>query len=203
MKKKLPKAITTSVHYEPEPFIEPVPEPRLETSDANEAAPTSREAMPQAARAVPTPTGPMPMFEFSETDRHEALKLVERFALWAGAAGAIPLPGLDLAGVGAVQLQMVRRLAEMFEVEFSRNRGKALVAAIGGAMITGSSGLGAASLTKTIPVLGPTVSSVAVPTLAAGATYAIGIAFIEHFASGGTLLNFDLQRVRTARRKTK
>ena len=29
------------------------------------------------------------------------------------------------------------------------------------------------------------------PTLSIGATYAIGMAFIQHFASGGTLLDFD------------
>ena len=29
------------------------------------------------------------------------------------------------------------------------------------------------------------------PVLSAGATYAIGMAFIEHFASGGTLLDFN------------
>ena len=29
------------------------------------------------------------------------------------------------------------------------------------------------------------------PVLSAGATYAIGKAFIEHFTSGGTLLDFD------------
>jgi hypothetical protein len=29
------------------------------------------------------------------------------------------------------------------------------------------------------------------PALAVAATYVIGLAFIEHFASGGTLLDFD------------
>jgi len=34
------------------------------------------------------------------------------------------------------------------------------------------------------------------PALSAGATYAIGMAFIEHFASGGTLLDFSASEYR-------
>lgn len=206
MKKKLPKAISKAMEHPAEVVIQPTPEPSMGAICENQ--PASLSIQPARADVAGAETtrrtaefSGSPQIALSETERHQALKLVERFAFWAGAAGAIPVPGLDLAGVGAVQIQMVRRLADMFNIEFSQTRGKALIAAIGGAVITGSSGLGAASLTKAIPVLGPAVSSIAVPTLAAGATYAIGIAFIEHFASGGTLLNFDLQQVRAAIRK--
>jgi uncharacterized protein (DUF697 family) len=126
----------------------------------------------------------------NEAVRQHAVKLVERFAFWSGAAGALPIPVVDLAGVAAVQLQMIRRLADLYDVDFSPELAKALLASIGGAVLAGSSGLGAASLTKALPVIGPLISSTAVPTLAAGATLATGFAFIEHFASGGTLLNF-------------
>jgi hypothetical protein len=34
------------------------------------------------------------------------------------------------------------------------------------------------------------------PALSAGATYAIGMAFIQHFASGGTLLDFNPSQYR-------
>jgi hypothetical protein len=42
-----------------------------------------------------------------------------------------------------------------------------------------------------VPVVGTTISAIVMPALSAGATYAIGMAFIQHFASGGTLLNFN------------
>jgi uncharacterized protein (DUF697 family) len=126
-----------------------------------------------------------------EGRRAIAEKLVERFSLWGGAAGLIPVPFVDLATVGGVQIQMLRRLSRIYGVPFSENRGKALIAALAGAMVPASSGLGAASLLKTVPVAGAVVSALAMPTLSAGATYAIGMAFIEHFASGGTLLDFN------------
>ena len=120
-----------------------------------------------------------------------AEKLVERFSLWSGAAGLIPLPLVDLATVGGVQIQMLRRLSQIYDVPFSANRGKALIAALAGSMIPASSGLGVASLIKGLPVAGTVVSALAMPVFSAGATYAIGMAFIEHFASGGTLLDFN------------
>jgi uncharacterized protein (DUF697 family) len=126
-----------------------------------------------------------------ERRRAIAEKLVERFSLWGGAAGLIPVPFVDLATVGGVQIQMLRRISKIYNVPFSANRGKALIAALAGAMIPAGSGLGAASLSKSVPIAGAVVSALAMPTLSAGATYAIGMAFIEHFASGGTLLDFN------------
>ena len=54
-----------------------------------------------------------------------------------------------------------------------------------------SSGVGAASVLKSVPVLGTIAASCVMPALSAGATYAIGKAFIQHFESGGTLLDFN------------
>jgi uncharacterized protein (DUF697 family) len=127
-----------------------------------------------------------------KSDRRElATKLVDRFALWAGAAGAIPLPVVDLVAVGGLQVQMLRRLSQIYEVPFSANRGKSLVATLAGSLIPASSAAGAASLLKGVPVLGTIISTIVMAPLSAGATYAIGKAFIQHFESGGTLLNFN------------
>jgi hypothetical protein len=56
--------------------------------------------------------------------------------------------------------------------------------------------MGAASITKSVPVVGTAVSAVVMPALSAGATYAIGMAFIQHFASGGTLIDFNPRQYR-------
>jgi uncharacterized protein (DUF697 family) len=120
-----------------------------------------------------------------------ALTLVNRFALWSGVAGLIPVPVVDIAAVGGLQIQMVRRLSQIYDVEFSENRTKAIVASLAGSLIPATSGIGAASLLKAVPVLGTITAGFVMPALSAGATYAIGKAFIQHFASGGTLLDFN------------
>lgn len=128
----------------------------------------------------------------SANERDEfATKLVYRFAIWSGVAGLVPVPVVDVIAVGGLQLQMLRRLSQVYKVPFSENRGKALIASLAGAIIPTTSSMGAGSALKAIPFLGWAVAGFVMPVLSAGATYAIGKAFIQHFASGGTLLDFN------------
>jgi len=120
-----------------------------------------------------------------------ASKLVDRFAIWSGVAGLVPLPIVDVLAVGGLQLQLLRRLSQIYDVDFSENRGKALIAALAGCMIPATSGMGAASALKAIPVVNILAAGFVMPVLSAGATFAIGKAFIQHFESGGTLLDFN------------
>jgi uncharacterized protein (DUF697 family) len=120
-----------------------------------------------------------------------AAKLVDRFSIWSGVAGLVPVPVVDVLAVGGLQLQMLRRLSQIYGVEFSENRGKALIAALAGCMIPATSGMGAASALKAIPVVNILAAGFVMPVLSAGATYAIGKAFVQHFESGGTLLDFN------------
>ena len=120
-----------------------------------------------------------------------ASKLVERFALWSGVAGLVPVPIIDVLAVAGIQLQMLRRISQIYEVPFTENSGKAVLASLAGTMIPTTSGIGAASMLKTVPIAGMLASAFVMPALSAGATYAIGKVFIQHFASGGTLLDFN------------
>ena len=86
---------------------------------------------------------------------------------------------------------MVRRISQIYDVGFSENRGKALIASLAGSLIPATSGIGAASMLKAVPIIGTIAGGFVMPVLSAGATYAIGKAFIQHFASGGTLLDFN------------
>jgi uncharacterized protein (DUF697 family) len=129
--------------------------------------------------------------ETPENRAEHATKLVERFAAWAGALGVIPVPVVDLVAVGALQVQMLRRLSQIYNVPFADNRGKALITSLAGAAVPMSSGLGAAQFLKAIPIVGSVIGALVTPTLAAAMTYAIGKVFIQHFESGGTLLDFN------------
>jgi uncharacterized protein (DUF697 family) len=179
-KKSLPKAIRPNVARMGDPKLdpkmsEPVPEGtgyvgvRQDSSIAAMLA-TATDARERKARAR---------------------KVVERFSLWSGVAGLLPVPIVDLAAIGGVQLQMLRRISTIYDIPFSKNRGKAIMASFAGTMIPASTGLGVASMIKTVPVAGTAIGVLTTPALSVGATYVIGMAFIEHFASGGTLLDFE------------
>ena len=175
-KKNLPKAIRPEAIQEAPPVRPAAPEP----------APRPRKAAPVMAKKAAAP-------ETAEAKERRALAtaVVKRLSLWSGAAGLIPVPFVDLAAVGGLQIEMLRRISKIYGVPFSENSGKALIAGVAGSMIPASSGIGASSLIKGVPGIGTAISALTMPTLSVGATYAIGMAFIQHFASGGTLLDFN------------
>ncbi len=128
----------------------------------------------------------------TDEQRDEAAsKLVDRFSLWSGAAGLVPIPLVDVAAVGGVQLQMLRRLSEIYGVPFSDNLGKSVIASLAGSVIPASTAVGVGSFMKALPGVGTAIGAITMPVVSAGATYLIGKVFIQHFASGGTLLDFN------------
>ena len=173
-KKKLPKAIRPTAK---KPATETARASRPIAADIGKVPPSRQKA---AATAAP-----------DNDQRLRAAKVVDRFSFWSGVAGLLPVPFVDLAAVGALQIQMLRLVSRIYDVPFSENRGKALVAGIFGTVIPVSTGVGMASVVKTIPIAGTAVGALATPALAVAATYAIGRVFIQHFASGGTLLDFE------------
>jgi uncharacterized protein (DUF697 family) len=116
-----------------------------------------------------------------------ASELVDRLSLWSGAAGFIPVPFVDIAAVWGVQLHMLRRLAEIYGVPFSDNRGKSILTSLAGAVIPATTATASVSVMKSVPMIG----ALTMPAVAAGTTWVIGNVFIKHFASGGTLLDFN------------
>lgn len=131
-----------------------------------------------------------------ETNAVTAHKHVIRYMWWAMGAGAIPVPFVDLGALAGVQLKMLHRLSQHYEVEFSQNRGKSIIATLIGTITTDSLHRSAfTSFVKSIPFVG-FIGVVSMPIYAGAATYAIGKLFIQHFESGGTFLDFDPKKVK-------
>src|SRR5262245_45048300 len=124
-----------------------------------------------------------------------ASELVDRLSLWSGAAGLLPIPVVDVAAVGGVQLYMLRKLSEIYGVPFSDNAGKSVIASLAGSVLPASTAVTTTvtigSMLKAFPGIGWAIGALTMPALSAGATYIIGKVFIQHFASGGTLLDFN------------
>ena len=150
---------------------------------------TGSEATAAKESEVPSATAAT---EMTDARRDEvASQLVDRLALWSGAAGLIPVPVVDLAAVGGVQLYMLRRLAEIYGVPFSENRGKSVLASLAGAVIPFTTATTVGGLAKFFPVIGTAIGQLTMAGVSAPATWVIGKVFIQHFASGGTLLDFN------------
>jgi uncharacterized protein (DUF697 family) len=137
----------------------------------------------------------------SEDSRDQlAAQVVSQYAAWSAVAGFVPVPFADVAAIGALQLQMLRRIAQVYSVPFTDHLGKSVLASLLGSVVPVMAAPAAAggilSLLKSFPTAGTTIASLSMPGLSAGSTYAIGKIFIQHFASGGTLLDFNPQHYR-------
>jgi uncharacterized protein (DUF697 family) len=191
-RKPLPKAIRR-----------PIPNLRDVSADVatDEEAPAHVAAAPESKRpeaepalaisAVPAANDPLPTgspMERALTAKRRSLarKIVERHRTLAALGGLAPLPVVNIAGVTAVNLRMVKKLSELYQLQFQRDRARAMIIGLmGGAVPTGLGAATASTLTFVIPgaaFVGLGVSAVT----AAAVTRAIGMVFIESFESAVT-----------------
>ena len=127
-----------------------------------------------------------------ERSKH-ADTIIRNHSVWSLGAGAIPLALADLAAVSAVQVDMIRSLCEVYDVDFSATKGKALVSSLTSAALAR---IGAASIVKLVPVAGTLIGSVTGGVLAGASSFALGTAFKTHLSSGGTILDLDPERLK-------
>lgn len=126
----------------------------------------------------------------------EAQSIVQTSMYCALAAGIVPIPVFDFVAVTGIQLEMLRRLSNLYGVEFMQNKGKNILGALTGGGFSSSLSPVLASTIKVIPVVGSALGAVSMPVISGAATYAIGKVFIQHFESGGTFLTFDPKAVK-------
>jgi Uncharacterized protein/domain associated with GTPases len=126
----------------------------------------------------------------------KANKVARTYMYWSMGAGLIPVPVLDVATVSGVQLKMLSELAKIYDVKFSENLGKSIIGAlVGGITADALSRSTITSWFKSIPFIG-VLGALSMPIFSGATTWALGKVFIQHFATGGTFLNFDPKKVK-------
>lgn len=119
--------------------------------------------------------------------------IIRNHVIWSMGAGMIPILIADIFAVSALQLDMIRQLCRVYDVPFEETQGKALVTSLTSSALAR---IGAGSVIKLIPGLGSFIGGATVSIFAGASTYALGEVFKKHFASGGTILDFDPDRLR-------
>lgn len=131
------------------------------------------------------------------TQQEQAEKVAKTHILWAMGGGLIPIPLADIAAIMTVQVRLVTKMSEIYDIPFSEHRVKnivtPLVTSVG--IVPISAGI-LGSLVKTIPVFGTAVGIASMPLVAGATTYAISRVFISHFEAGGNLLDLDPKKMK-------
>jgi uncharacterized protein (DUF697 family) len=108
-------------------------------------------------------------------------------------AGLIPVLIADIFAISALQLDMIRQLCKVYNINFAETQGKAIVTSLTSSTLAR---ITAGSVVKMIPGLGSIIGGITVSVFAGASTYALGEVFKKHFSSGGTILDFDPERLR-------
>ena len=127
-----------------------------------------------------------------ERDKH-AESVIRNHILFSMGAGVIPVPIVDIFAVSAAQLDMIRQLCKVYDLDFAETQGKAIVSSLTTATLAR---MGAGSLAKMIPLVGSYIGGVTNAVMAGASTYALGHVFKVHFETGGTVLDFDTERLK-------
>jgi uncharacterized protein (DUF697 family) len=185
-RKPLPKAITRSsldlrtiaggvvTDREAPALRSDQPHDAVEPEPAGFSSPVANDVMPSvSARAQ----------QHAAKRRSIARKVVERHKIYAAMGGLFPLPIVNIAGVAAINIRMVKQLSELYGVPFQRDRARAMIIGLlGGAVPTGFGAATASTLTFIVP--GSGLVGLGVSAITAGAvTRSIGLVFLDSFES--------------------
>ena len=126
----------------------------------------------------------------------QANNIIKKHVIAVLGASLVPIPLFDLVALTGVQLKMLHSLSKLYEVPFSKNIGKSLITSLLGGVMPTAAAITLASLAKAVPGLGTATGMISVSVLGGATSYAIGSVFMQHFESGGTLLDFDPRKMR-------
>jgi len=112
-------------------------------------------------------------------------------------AGFVPIPIVDIMALSGIQLEMVSKISSLYDIPFKKDLVKKAISALIGGFLPVAATPILASLIKLVPIVGYTTSAVTLSAAGGAATYAIGKVFVKHYESGGTLLNFNVDKAKS------
>ncbi len=118
--------------------------------------------------------------------------LIKKHVLFSMTAGAIPIPLADIAAVTAIQLDMIKEIAELYDVPYDKNRGKSIASSLAGASFARFG----ASIIKSVPGVGTLAGLASQVVLSGASTYALGRIFESHFSADGDLFDLETDAVK-------
>jgi uncharacterized protein (DUF697 family) len=131
------------------------------------------------------------------TPLEQATKINKRFVLWSSGAGLIPFPMVDIATILTAQITMLAKMTKAYNIPFSEHRVKnILIPLFSSVGVVPAATVLLASLVKFIPVIGQTAGLISLPVMSGAISYATGKVFISHFEAGGTLLDFNPEKMK-------
>lgn len=159
---------------------------------------TTAQESPSVAQRDPKSGDMSESEEKAQLRDYQAMDIIHKHVLGVMGAGLVPIPVVDVAAMTAIQMKMIRDLANYYRIDFAKNQ--VTYSLIGSV----TAGIGApmaitpllSSMMKLVPGFGTAAGVASLPIVGGASTYALGKVFAGHFEAGGTLFTFDPAKVR-------
>lgn len=132
-----------------------------------------------------------------------ALHTIKNHAITAMGIGMLPAPGVDLMGLTVVQLNLMRKLGNLYGQDLTDNAGKKVLSALLAGYLPMAVAAPAASLLKLIPGVGTAAGVLAQSSIAGATTYGLGKVIFNHLSEGGTFNNIGKESLKDLREEAR
>ncbi len=127
--------------------------------------------------------------------------VIKNHVIAAMAAGLVPIPGVDMAGMLAVQVRMVHQICGIYGVTLRDNAARATILSLVGGVLPVTLAAGFVSGLKVIPGLGSLTGAAGASLLGGAMTFAVGSVFHQHLETHDSLIDFNPTKARAAMRR--
>lgn len=121
----------------------------------------------------------------------EAQTIIRNHAFFAAGTGLIPLPGLDIAATTFVQLEMIRKLSDLYRVPYDVLDVKTILTSLSTSGLSRLIAYGVNTYTTLFSELGSFSDNLTNGLVSGAATYGTGEIINIHFQKGGTIDNLN------------
>ncbi len=160
----------------------------------------TRSRQAKAAEPASAPAAAGTAAAAAATRAESAQELIKKYSIGIAAVGLVPLPLVDLVAFSVLQAKMLKDLTELYELEYSKQRARiftgALISSVTSISVARQTSVLVGSLLKSLPAVGTVAGTALMPAASGASTYALGKVFIQHFEAGGTLLDFEPEKMR-------
>ena len=131
------------------------------------------------------------------TKEDQCNKLINSASTWAAAATLIPVNGVDMAALAAVEANLIIDISAVYGEKLPKYAVSGVISTLLGTLVPMyGAKLTIPFLLKWIP-FGNLVGAATMAGFGAAATYAIGKVFVNHYENGGTFGTFNASTAST------